>query len=137
MKELKEMLTESTESTVNEAIANTSDDPKDMHALITPGVTETGIYGIILGRPIIFDGGSVVAALQEKNYAEHLVTRTLGLRIGDRPEYTIVKDPAPKSKGRKKTKKIFVYFYDGKGPAYEIPLGSRGVYILKNGFNNM
>lgn len=134
MKELKEMLNE---STVNEASADISDDPKDMHALITPGVTETGIYGVIIGRPIIFDGKSIAEPLQVKNQVEHLITRTLGLRTGDRPEYTIVKDPAPKSRGRKNTKKIFVYFYDGKGPAYDIPLGKRGVYILKTGFNNM
>ena len=76
--------------------------------------------------------------MQVKNSIEDLITRTLGLTTTDvRPEYTIVKDPAPKSRGRKKTKKIFVYFYDGKGPAYTIPLGNRGVYILKTGFNNM
>lgn len=48
MKELKEMLTE---STVNEAKVNLSDNIKDFKTVIMPGQNEMGDFGVIIGKP--------------------------------------------------------------------------------------
>lgn len=73
MKELKEMLTE---STVNEAKVNLSSDIKDFKAVVMPGKTEMGDVGVIIGEPFTAKDKA------GRKDAESLV-RTLGLKMGN------------------------------------------------------
>lgn len=118
MKTLKSMLTESAPK------LKTSDDPKDLKGLVMPGITDTGIYGVIVGRP--FAGDDV----RERGFAEHLVTRTLGLRIDDMTPEDWADDF--ERSGQDISEVMFVYFYDGNSPAYCVTLGAGGVSIILN-----
>ena len=73
MKELKEMLTE---STINEAKVNLSDNIKDFKAVVMPGQTEMGDVGVIIGKPFTANDKA------GRKAAESLV-RTLGLKMGN------------------------------------------------------
>lgn len=115
MKTLKSMLTESK--------VKTSDNPNELKGLVMPGVTDTGIYGVIIGRA--FAGDDV----RERGYSENLI-KTLGLK----------KDPMTpedwaddfEKSGQDISEVMFVYFYDGDSPAYCIALGDGGVSIILN-----
>lgn len=115
MKTLKSMLTESK--------LNTSDNPKDIKGLVMPGVTDTGIYGVIIGSP--FAGDNV----KERGYAENLI-KTLGLKKDTMTPEDWAEDF--KKSGQDISKTMFVYFYDGDSPAYCIVLGDGGVSIILN-----
>lgn len=73
MRDLKEMLTE---STINEAKVNLSDDIRDCKAVIMPGQTEMGAFGVIVGKPFKYTDKA------GRKAAEDLVKR-IGLSIGN------------------------------------------------------
>ena len=73
MKDLKEMLTE---STVNEAKVNLSDDIRDCKTVIMPGQTEMGDFGVIIGKPFRYTDKA------GRKAAEDLV-RHIGLPMGN------------------------------------------------------
>lgn len=115
MKTLKSMLTESK--------IKTSDNPNDLKGLVMPGVTDTGIYGVIIGSP--FAGDDV----KERGHAENLI-KTLGLKKDTMTPEDWADDF--ERSGKNIAEEIFVYFYDGDGPAYCITLGDGGVSIILN-----
>lgn len=119
MKDLKERLTG---STINEAKVNLSDDIRDCKAIIMPGQTEMGDFGVIIGEPFkaMYKPGRVAA--------EGLI-KTLGLRIGNGYDDII---NTFEEEGLDLVKLSVCYFMSTDGGTVDCyAFGNGGVYVIK------
>lgn len=120
MKELKEMLTE---STVNEAKIKLSDNIADVKTVVMPGQTEMGAFGVIIGKPFKYTDKAARKA------AEDLV-RHIGLPMGNDFDDIIGNY---EEEGYPLNEMEFCYFMttDGTVSVDCYSFGDGGVYIIK------
>lgn len=120
MKDLKEMLTE---STINEAKVNLSDNIRDFKTVIMPGQTEMGDFGVIIGKPFRYTDKV------GRKAAEDLV-RHIGLPMGNDFD-DIIGDL--EEDGYLLNEMLFCYFMttDDTVTVDCYSFGDGGVYIIK------